>query len=386
MAVRRESLEPASGCRQLRRVVRRSPVPPLVAAALLALCGCPGPRDDGPIRIEVKDGSGQGTGAQQAGSTRELAEREGELAWYTSLPEDGARVLLDRFKGKYDFISTRLVRESTFDIIRRIRGEIDGGKVQADVLHVLDVAIFVQLKKGGALLAYQSPEARTIAAQYKDAGGWVALRCVDLCIAYDSARMSAAEAPKYWSDLLDEKWIGRVAQKDGQTAGSAYAQYYFLREEYGLSYWQRMARRQSPRIYKTADESIEALRRGDVDLVSGAMGYSVWDATQRGSSIRGVWPEDGVPMMIGPTAILREAPHPNAAKLFTDFVLSKEGQEALQSAVGPYSPRPDVHPPQGLPDLADMPLMAPEAGWDEYAEKQAALQSEYTRLFHPGSE
>ncbi len=385
MAVKNGCIEPRSGNRQLRRVAGLSRVLALVAAGLIALCGCPGPRDDGPIRVVVTDGSDQGSGAGQTGSIQELARREGELAWYTSLPEDGARALLDRFSTKYPFVTTHLIRESTFDIIRRVRSEIDDGRVQADVLHVLDVAVFVQLKKQGALLKYESPEARSIGAQYKDAGLWVALRCVDLCIAYDSARMSPQEAPKYWPDLLGEQWVGRVAQKDAQTAGSAYAQYYFLREEYGLSYWQRMAR-QSPRIYKTADESIEALRRGDVDLVSGVMGYSVWDARQRGSSVRGVWPQDGVPMMIGPTAILREAPHPNAAKLFTDFVLSKEGQEALQSAVGPYSPRPDVHPPQGLPDLEDMPLMAPEAGWDEYAEKQAALQSEYTRLFHPGSE
>jgi len=349
------------------------------------LYGCPGPRDNGPIRVVVTDKSEQGSGDQPGEDVTQLAEREGELWWYTSVPEAGARVLLDLFSRKHPFITAHLVRESTFDITRRIRTEIDEGRVQADVLHVLDVGIFVQLKKEGALLKYSSVEERAIGARYKDPGAWSALRLVDLCIAYDCARMPADKAPKRWDDLLDSRWRGKVAQKDAQTAGSAYAQYYFLREEYGLSYWQRMAR-QNPRIYKTADESLDALERGDADIVSGAMGYSVHDAQRKGSSVRGIWPKDGVPMMIGPTAILRDAPHRNAAKLFTDFVLSKEGQNALQSAIGAYSPRSDVPPPEGVPDLSQLVIMTPEDGWDEYAEKQAALQAEYTRLFHPGSE
>lgn len=357
----------------------------LAVAAACLLSGCPSPRDREPIRVVVTDGVETAPREPDAQDVIELAKREGELVWYTSLPEAAARAFLKLYSDTYPFIATRLVRESTFDIIRRLEGEVESGRVEADVLHVLDVAIFAKWRKEGQLLRYFAPEERFIPAQYKDSGYWSALRCVGLCIAYDPKRLSPQQVPQTWPDLLDPRWKGRIALKDAQTAGSAYAHYYFLREEYGVSYWQRMAR-QRPRVYKTAEESLSALESGEVDLVAGAMDYSVSEAQEAGKSVAAIWPRDGVPMMLGPVAIMRAAPHPNAARLFVNLALSRRGQQALRDLLGAYSVRPDVAPPPGRPPLSELSVLTPTGGWDEYAQKQDRLQAEYTSLFHPGSE
>ncbi|NSW56051.1 MAG: extracellular solute-binding protein [Armatimonadetes bacterium] len=357
----------------------------LIVATILAgmpmIVGCP--QGDGPIQVVVEDQTNSNVSSPE--EIRELARREGELSWYTSLPQDGAEKFLKLFEKEHPYITTHLVRGSTFDTVQKVQSEIESGDVQADVLHVLDVAIFTQLRRKGSLMQYSSPEERAIPTRYKDPGYWSALRVVGLCIAYDSRRMKRTEAPDTWPALLEEKWRGRVGLKDAQTAGSAYAHYYFLREEYGVSYWKRMAR-QRPRIYKTSDETLDALEAGEVDLVSGAMGYSVYERMRAGSSIRPVWPKDGVPMMLGPVAILRSAPHRNAARLFIDFALSQKGQRALQDILGGESVRPDVEAPAERAQLSELNIMSPAGGWMEYADRQETLRSEYMAVFHPGSE
>lgn len=364
---------------------RRPALTALFAAALVAAttgCNRSGGVESVTVVLEDSDGGKDTTSREDVA---QLAKREGEMWWYTSLPQEAAERFLALFRAQHPYLTTHLVRGSTFDMVQRVQTEIEKGEVHADVLHVLDMAIFSEMRLKGQLLLYASEQERSVPAKYKDPGYWSALRVVGLCMAYDSVRLDQAAIPQTWDELLDERWRGRIALKDAQTAGSAYAQYYFLRDEYGSHYWESMAR-QSPRIYKTADESLAALETGEVDVVSGAMGYSVSERIKGGSTVRAVWPSDGVPVMLGPVAILRGAPHRNAGKLFMDFALSKEGQEALRDLAGIYSVREDVAPPADRPSLSELKIMSSLGGWAEYARNQEALKSEYTGLFHPGSE
>ena len=357
----------------------------VIATVLAGLtAGCPPPQGS-EIRVTVTE-PGQ---AQRDLSQEEivaLARREGELWWYTSLPAQQATAFLERFRARYPFIATRLVRGSTFDIVRRVDREIANGQVQADVLHVLDPAVFVDLRKRGELYVYDSPEARFIPPQYKDPGLWEAMRAVTICIAYDKRRMRPEEAPQTWAALLDPKWRGKIGLKDAETGGSAYAQYYFLREEYGASYWRRMAQQQ-PRLFKSSADTLAALLAGEIAVAGGIVGYSVYQAAQQeGQPVAAVWPTDGVPMIIGPLTILGRAPHPHAAMLFVDFSLSKQGQEAMRELGDAHSVREDVEPPPGPPKLSDLKVLSQEGSWEEYRTRQERLQSEYSRLFHPESE
>ncbi|MCD6360086.1 MAG: extracellular solute-binding protein [Armatimonadetes bacterium] len=351
---------------------------------LVALSGCP-PPDQTDITVTVTD-SGQPSEQLNHDEVVALARREGELWWYTSLPEDQAREFLDRFGKTHPYIQTHLVRGSTFDIVRRVDREIAQGQVQADVLHVLDPAVFVDLRRRGELYAYDSPQARFIANEFQDAGRWWAMRAVTVCIAYNSRRLQADEVPHTWTGLLDERWRGKVGLKDAQTGGSAYAQYYLLREEYGASYWRRM-KQARPKLYRSSSDTLRALMEGEIDLAGGILGYSVHRAATRDElPVKAVWPEDGVPMIIGPVAILSRCPHPHAAMLFIDYSLSAAGQRAMTEIIGCYSTRADVKAPAGRPPLNELKLLTPEGSWEEYRTRQERLQTEYSRLFHPESE
>ncbi len=318
---------------------------------------------------------------------REKAAREKQLVWYTSAPEEAARTFLGAFEQRYPFLTTRLERASTFDIVERLHGEIRAGETEADVLHVLDVGTFITLKDEGELRRYDSPEYPAFAVQYKDDGYWASMRTVALCMARDVLRVPDEQAPKRWEDLLDpDRWQpGQVGLENAQ-AGSQYAQYYFLRDLYGLSFWQRLAR-QKPRLFNSAENMLEALGSGEIQIAGEMADYAIYDFRRQGrGEVVPIWPEDGVPVVVAPVGILRLAPHPNAARLFVDFALSRDGQELLQELIGAYSVRSDVTPLPGKPRLTELEVLAPSRGWDDYRAKQAEYRAEFSGLFQPGSE
>ncbi len=356
-------------------------------AVCLLLAGCPRDTNNGEIVITITDESaGQGTQATTPDEILQAARSEGELTWYTSMPQEQADELAGMFEKAYPFVRVRIVRQGTFEIVRRVQEEAASGQRGADVVHVLDPGIFISLRKSGQLYKYEPTESKAIPPGYKDAGYWTTARLVTVCIAVKTGAIPQQDLPTTWRDLLDPKWRGEMAIKDAQTGGSAYAQYYFLREKYGVSYWEQFAQ-QRPLIYKSEDRGLEALVHGDVKIAAGALGYKVYQAARiDGQPIEAIWPTDGVPVCLGPIAILRSCPHPNAAKLFVEYVLSKEGQGAITRLLGSYSMRPDVAAPEGRVALSELSLFAAPDGWQEYLEKQNELQREYGALFNPESE
>ncbi len=355
-----------------------------IVASVMLLTGCPPPNGN-EIRVTVNSSA-----EAMPDLTREelvaLARREGELWWYTSLPEEEAQAYLQRFEAAYPFIETHLVRGSTFEIVRRIDQELARGQVRVDCLHVLDPAVFDDLRRRGELYAHDSDHARHIPPEYQEAGQWAALRAVTVCIAYDSTRLSAEEVPRTWPELLDPRWKGRLGLKDAETGGSAYSQYYLLREMYGMDFWRRMAQ-QRPQLYRSSADTLAALTSGSIDVAAGILAYSIYAAAAEGSPVKAVFPEDGVPVTIGPVAVLGRAPHPHAGTLFLDWALSPEGQEAIVEISGGYSTRDDVAPPPGRPRLSELNAMTHEGvSWTEYRTRQERLQSEYSHFFHPESE
>ncbi len=369
---------------------RRSYAPQRATGALLALAaalallitsGCP-PQEERPIRVSVN--STNGNGQRSPAEVLELAKAEGELFWYTSLPEADAEAILAQFRVKYPFIRTHLVRGGSFTIAEQVANQIASGRVQADVLHLLDPATFVQLRDQRALLYYDSPEARYIPSQYKDLGYWVALRAVTLGLAYDPRRLRGDQVPKGWEDLLRPAFQGRIGLKDAETAGAAYALLFLLRERYGTIYWQRLAA-QKPRIFKTVAQMEEALLQGQIEIAAGDVKERpAQEAGAKGLAV--VWPTEGVPMMVGPIAILAAAAHPNCARLFVDYALSAEGQRLLVKQLGDYSLRPDLPAPAGRPPLVQMRLLLPTAGWADYAAKRELLRKEFSDLMGTGGE
>lgn len=348
---------------------------------LMGLSGCPRPIPE-EIQVTVTDeGGGEALRPPSLDTLISLARQEGIVNWYTSITEQQALGFARQFETKYPGIRVQLQRGGTFSIIEKIEKEISKGRVQADVLQVLDPAIFVSLAQRGELFYYEAPEAAAVPAAYKSPGYWTAVRLVALGLAYNPQQIAPSQLPRRWSDLLQARWQGKIGLKDALTAGSAYALYYLLRELYGVAYWRKMAQLQ-PRIYKTEEAMLEALSQGEIKIAAGLAISRLLSEDAHAKHIKTIWPQDGIPLIIGPVAILKRAPHPNAARLFVRYMLSQEGQMALRDLLGTYPARSDLAEPAGCPALASLPLLQPISDWTEYLEKQSALRTEFVQLFN----
>ncbi len=343
---------------------------------LASLCGCP-PEEQQPIRVSINPGNGGRPRTPE--EVLELAKAEGALYWYTSLSEGDAEEFLSQFRQKYPFIRTELERGGSFTIAEKVTSETTSGRVQADVLHVLDPTTFVGLRNQAALLYYDSPATRNIPARYKDTGYWAAMRAVTLGMAYDPRRLKKQEAPQRWPDLLHPRFRGKLGIKDAETAGAAYALVFLLRERYGTAFLEGLGT-QRPKIYKTVSQMQDALRRGEIAVAAGDVGLSVGEEEAASPELAFVWPGDGVPMMVGPVAIMAAAPHPNCARLFEDFLLSATGQQLVVQQLGDYSLWPNSEPPRGRLPLEELRLILPTAGWTDYADKRDLLRREFSDL------
>lgn len=306
-------------------------------------------------------------------------EAQKAVIWYTSLAEDAARKLANAFELEYkNTIRVEVVRSSSAEITQRLLDEIQNQNETADVFHVADVGIFLKLKEEGHLLEYHSVEYAFYPQGYKDEGFWAAMRVNAIGMAYDSNRIT--DPPESWTDLMDSRWKGRIVLKNVLTSGTAYGEYYILRELYGVEFWEKIAN-QDPTIYKTYGQIADGLLSGEVDIAVEFAAYKAYEySLKKGTPIRWINPSDGVPMVPAPLAILKEAIHPEEARLLFDFLLSEKGQNLTQRLVGTYSVRSGTETLAGKTPGGDLNQLLP-GSWEQYEEKKEALRAEFAELF-----
>ncbi len=284
----------------------------------------------------------------------------GTVTWYTSIPLRHAESLANAFELETG-IEVEIVRASTFIIRDRLMSEIANGTTEADVLTIADIGTYIELKNQGHLMKYDSPHYIMYAEEYKDSGYWAVFAAFGMCMAYDENRI--VDPPQKWTDLLDSRWKGRIGLEDISTAGSQYGQYYMLREELGVEFWEELLSTQEPKIYYKTTDLANALLEGEIDIAGQFSIHTVYSyRVERGVSIQGIYPEEGIPIVVNPTAILNQAKHPEEAKIFQNFLLSRRGQDLMQSTNYKYSVRDGTAPLGEIPSLDDLNVLLPENG------------------------
>jgi len=297
------------------------------------------------------------------------------ITWYSSTSPAHARRVANASTIEMG-IDVEIVRDSCVVTRDSLLSEIEQGTVRADVVNFSDIGAFIELRQRGHLLNYNSLHYTTYPPEFTDPGYWAPLYGVILCMAYDENQTD--NPPQEWTDLLDPKWKGRIGLADITTTGSQYAQYYLLREKIGLEFWEKLLSIQEPGIYDKAQEMIGALLKGEIDIAGELASYKVYEyGIIKGTSIRGIYPLEGVPIVLNAIAVMNGTDQPEEAKAFLDFLLSNKGQEIMQSITYRYSLREDVSPIEGLPSFDNLNVLWPKDLVD-YLQKNA----EYIREFN----
>ncbi len=247
------------------------------------------------------------------------AKQEGELLVYTSAPVDDMAVLTTAFEKKYG-VKVKLWRSGSENVLQRVLTEARANRFDADIIETNGPEM-ESLHREKMLQEVVSPYlADLIAPAIRPHREWVSTRLNIFCMAYNSKLVKKADLPKTYQDLLDPKWKGKlgIEADDDDWFAAVIGE---LGEAKGLKLFRDLVKTNGLSVRKGHTLLTNLVISGEVPLALTAYNYKAEQFKNKGAPID--WfvipPAFARPNGIGVT---RRAPHPNAAVLFFDFMLS----------------------------------------------------------------
>jgi iron(III) transport system substrate-binding protein len=319
-------------------------------------------------------------GAAQAQDPRlDAARKEGKVVWYTSLALPSAEKVARLFEAAYPGVKVEVHRTGSERILSRVMQELQANIKNADVVHTSDAGHFVLLKNKNLLMKHTPPGVEGFPAGFKDKDGfYYGLRATVSVIAYNTKAVPAAEAPRSWKDLLDPKWKGKMVTAHPGYSGVISTHVLALVNQYGWDYFKQLAQNRLMLVQSAVDPS-GVVASGERAVAVDGGEYTFYQTKKKGNPLEIVYPKEGVPLIVSPTAITSFAPHPNAAKLFTDFSFSREVQQVMADSEGLYTGHPEVKYPADKPKLSDLKLLSVDP--EELEKRNEEIKKRFVEFF-----
>ena len=317
--------------------------------------------------------------AQADAKVVEAAKKEGKVVWYTSLVLTSAEKVAKQFEAAYPGVKCEVHRTGSERILQRVMQEMQANIKNVDVIHTSDAGHYVLLKEKKLLMRYTPAGVDAFSPGFKDRDGYhYGLRATVNVIAYNTKAIPAAEAPRTWKDLLDPKWRGRLVTAHPGYSGVIATHVLALVHLHGWDYFKALAQNK-PMLVQSAVDPSGVVASGERPVAVDGGDYTFYQVKKKGNPVEIVYPKEGVPLVVSPSAITSFAPHPNAAKLFTDFIFSKDVQQVLADTEGLYSGNPQVTYPSDKPRLSDLKLLSVDA--EELEKRNEEIKTRFVEFF-----
>ncbi|MFD3835652.1 ABC transporter substrate-binding protein [Streptomyces sp. NPDC058642] len=229
----------------------------------------------------------------------------------------------------------------------RVDNQLATDTLVPDVVQLQTLQDFTRWKEQGRLLRYKPAGFSKVYDKFKDPhGAWVAIGAIGFSFMYDTAAVGSG-APRTPLDLVDPKWKGKIASSYPHDDDAVLYLYSLYVQKYGWEWAARLAA-QDVRFARGSNSPGDAVRAGTHAIGIGGSG-----APLGAGPVKWVVPE-GAPFMAWGqrAAILKQAAHPTAAKLYLNWQLSLATQ---QGSFNGWSVRTDVTPPAGLKPVWEYP-------------------------------
>jgi iron(III) transport system substrate-binding protein len=200
-------------------------------------------------------------------------------------------------------------------------------------------------------------------------------------LVYDTAQLSADDAPTSWEDVTDPRLRGRIVMPDPTGPGAGLSLLQELLQSGGSTDdgWLERLAANEPALIRGVQPAIEALRTGEYAVMLGGLDQTTGPELEEGTTLKWVFPVAGATPVTGHfVGVVTNAPHPHAARLLESWLLSEEGQTCLSQEGKWYPVRAGVPPPPGLPALDELDAVPPPRAVD-YSELER--QEQYLRQF-----
>ena len=262
---------------------------------------------------------------RQAALVKE-ARSEKTVVWYAPMNREDLRQFTSGFEAEYPFLKVEVLTSGPQSLLNRILTEHRAGKYNYDTLNIRSSALYT-LKKANAIIRYDTPYRRGLRAGFYDKDGyfngiWASL----LVYLFNTKQVGRAQAPKSIDDLLQTQWKGKLGMD--QDADDWLAA---LLDFYGDEKGKQVARSlggQNLNIRKGRTLVSQLVAAGEFPVQIDAHHHEAVSLRQAGAPIDYIFPEPFIPVKsVSAFVMSSQPPHPHAAALLVDFMLSKKGQE-----------------------------------------------------------
>jgi len=289
------------------------------------------------------------------------AEKEGKVVWYTSVDVKVAEAVAKAFRTENPKIQIEVERSGSERVFQRIGQELQAGIKNVDVVNSSDASHFVYWKQQKLLAQHVPPDVQRFPAQFKDADGYYATwRATLNVMGYNTKIVDAKDAPASYADLLDPKWKGKLVKAHPNYSGTSLTGTYALVKVLGWEYFEKLAK-QGVQQLQSSTAPPKTIASGERAVMVDGNEYNLFTEIDNKSPVKIIYAKEGSPFVSSPTAIFAGAPHPNAARVFQNFLYTAKTQQLTVNEGGTRSVHPDVKEPAGRTPLSQIKILADDA-------------------------
>jgi len=285
------------------------------------------------------------------------AAKEGKVVWYSSVDVKVAEAVAKAFRAEYPNIDVDVERSGSERVFQRINQEYQSNIKNVDVVNSSDASHFIFWKQQKWLASHVQPDVKRFPAQFRDPDGYFATWRATLSVmGYNTKLVDAKDAPTGYIDLLDPKWKGKLAKAHPGYSGTALTGTYAIAKALGWDYLEKLSKQGVQQLQSTT-ATPKSIASGERAVMVDGNEYNMFIEIAAKSPVKIIYPKEGTPFVASPTAIFADAPHPNAARVFQNFLFTPKVQQLVVDVGGARSVHPDVKEPADRTPLSQIKLL-----------------------------
>src|SRR6266478_5495014 len=269
------------------------------------------------------------------------AKKEGRVVYYTSIDLPVAERIAKAFEARYPGIDVRVERTGAERVFQRIGQEYASRIHSVDVVNSSDAAHFIVWKREGILQPYLPEDV----AQYYP---------------------------------VEPKWTGKIVKAHPSYSGTIMTATYQMARDLGWDYFEKLSKQKVMQVQSSADPP-KKLALGERAVMADGNEYNMFIEKEKGTPVEIVYATEGSPLIVGPNGLFKNAPNPNAARLFQSFCFSPEAQQLCIDVAGLRSVHPQTKDKPGRKPFGEIKKMKDDP---EGVERLSAeIKARYSKLF-----
>jgi len=271
-------------------------------------------------------------GAERQKILEQGARKEGKLLWYGTLIVDQLmRPVKAAFEKEYPFIQVEFFRGNSERVAQKVIEEYQARRHDVDVVD--GTVSPAMVKKAGFMQRFFSPHLAEYPSELKDPQGyWGVTNLYFMTLGYNTRMVKPADVPKSWDELLNPKWRGQIVWSTSRGSGAPVFIGNILAamgREAGMGYLEKLAKQSVAKSTASARALLDLVIAGEYPLVLNIFNHHAVISKKAGAPAE--WqPMEPVASPFNTVGLAKDSPHPHAAMLFLDFVLSKKGQAVFR--------------------------------------------------------